>query len=153
MLLISGNHDSAERLTVGARLMEKSRVYMAPVYTGALQQITLQDQFGPVTFTLLPFLRPAVVRAAWPDETVESTSDAVRVALSHCPPDEPGGGRCFYATSLCRGLLPAIRKKSTLAAWKRWKPICFSRLIMWRWAICTTPKRWGGKPCGIAVRR
>lgn len=90
VLLISGNHDSAERLTVGARLMEKSRVYMAPVYTGTLQQITLQDQFGPVTFTLLPFLRPAVVRAAWPDETVESTGDAVRVALSHCPAAEPG---------------------------------------------------------------
>ena len=63
VLLISGNHDSAERLSVGARLMQKSRVYVAPVYRGELETVTLRDTWGEVDFVLLPFVKPAMVRA------------------------------------------------------------------------------------------
>ena len=55
--LIAGNHDSAERLSFGAKLMDGRGVYFAPVYDGAVRCVTLQDGFGPVHLWLLPFLK------------------------------------------------------------------------------------------------
>ena len=80
--IISGNHDSAERLAFGGRLLEKAGVYLSPVYDGTVMTVQQPDDFGTVCFHLLPFLKPVQVRAAHPDETVESYTDAVRVALS-----------------------------------------------------------------------
>lgn len=60
--VISGNHDSAERLAFGARLMQGSGVHVAACYTGQEQRITLHDAYGPVNIYLLPFLKPATVR-------------------------------------------------------------------------------------------
>ena len=85
--LIAGNHDSAERLSFGAKLMDGRGVYFAPVYDGAVRCVTLQDGFGPVHLWLLPFLKPAVVRRVWPEESVETYSDALQCALSHVPLD------------------------------------------------------------------
>ena len=80
--LISGNHDSAERLAFGGRLMEKAGVYLSPVYDGSVMTVQQQDEFGTVCFHLLPFLKPAQVRRFFPEETIESYTDAVRAALS-----------------------------------------------------------------------
>lgn len=85
VFVLSGNHDSPERLAFGGRLMESSGVHMAPVYGGALQPITLQDRFGKVNFYLLPFLKPSHVRAFFPEESIESYTDAVRTALRGLP--------------------------------------------------------------------
>ena len=85
--LIAGNHDSAERLSFGAKLMDGRGVYFAPVYDGAVRCVTLQDGFGPVHLWLLPFLKPAVVRRVWPEESVETYSDALQCVLSHVPLD------------------------------------------------------------------
>ncbi|MBQ9592821.1 MAG: exonuclease subunit SbcD, partial [Lachnospiraceae bacterium] len=63
VLIISGNHDSAERLTFGGRLMERSGVYLAPVYDGCVEPVRLPDEFGEVRFYLLPFVKPMHVRA------------------------------------------------------------------------------------------
>jgi len=82
VLVISGNHDSAERLAFGGRLMDQSGVHFAPVYNGAIAPVTLQDQYGPVTFWLLPFLKPAHVRRFFPEVEIESYTDAIRTALS-----------------------------------------------------------------------
>ena len=65
--LISGNHDSPERLSFGGRLMERSGVYVSPVYNGTFTPVTLMDAFGPVHVYLLPFVKPVHVRAALPD--------------------------------------------------------------------------------------
>lgn len=86
--VISGNHDSAERIAFGARLMEKSGVYLAPVYDGTLTPIEFSDAFGKVQILLLPFLKPAHVKRFDPDGTIESYTDAVRAALSHAALDE-----------------------------------------------------------------
>ena len=80
VLMISGNHDSAERVAFGGRLMERSGVYVSPVYDGAVQPIVLHDAWGEVRIYLLPFLKPAHVRRCFPDETIESYTDALRVA-------------------------------------------------------------------------
>lgn len=81
VFLISGNHDSAERIAFGARLMQKSGVYASPVYDGNAQCITLHDGFGAVNVYLLPFIKPATVRRFFPDEKIESYTDAVGAAI------------------------------------------------------------------------
>lgn len=80
--IISGNHDSAERLAFGGRLLEKARVYLSPVYDGTLRTAGLTDEFGTVQLHLLPFLKPSQVRRFYPEENIESYTDAVRAALS-----------------------------------------------------------------------
>lgn len=80
--IISGNHDSAERLAFGGRLLEKARVHVSPVYDGTVTAVEQEDGFGAVQFHLLPFLKPAQVRRFFPEEPIESYTDAVRAALS-----------------------------------------------------------------------
>ena len=67
VFVISGNHDSPERLAFGGRLMEPSGIHLSPVYNGSIEPITLRDEFGPVHFWLLPFLKPSHVRRFFPD--------------------------------------------------------------------------------------
>ena len=79
--LISGNHDSPERLSFGGRLMEKSGVHIAPVYDGTLTPLTLTDAYGPVDIYLLPFLKPAHVRRFFPEREITSYTDAMAAVL------------------------------------------------------------------------
>ena len=83
VLVISGNHDSPERLAFGSRLMEGARVYLSPVYDGNVKPITLTDEHGPVDFWLLPFLKPAHLRRFYPEEHIDSYTDAVQTAIAH----------------------------------------------------------------------
>lgn len=82
VLLISGNHDSPERLSFGSRLLDASGIHISPVYSGEVRPITLQDEHGPVHFWLLPFLKPAHVKRFFPDEPIESYTDACRAAIT-----------------------------------------------------------------------
>lgn len=79
--VISGNHDSPERIAFGGRLMEKSGIYMSPVYDGHLTPVTLEDTYGPIHIWMLPFVKPAHVRRYYPEAEISSYTDAVRVAL------------------------------------------------------------------------
>lgn len=83
VLLISGNHDSPERLAFGGRVMDSCGIHISPVYDGALAPVTLQDAFGPVHVWLLPFVKPAHVRRWFPDADIESYTDAVAEAIAH----------------------------------------------------------------------
>ena len=87
VFLIPGNHDSAERVSFGGRLMEKSGVCPARPYDGTLTPVVLNDSFGSVFFYLLPYIKPIQVRRFFPDETIENTNDAVRAALQQAAPD------------------------------------------------------------------
>lgn len=62
IMVISGNHDSAERMAFGSRIMEKANVHIKGAYKGSCDRITLQDEYGPVNFYLMPFVRPIDVR-------------------------------------------------------------------------------------------
>ena len=84
---ISGNHDSAERVAFGAHLLAGSQVYVSPVFEGAPAPIPLTDAYGPVDIYLLPFLKPATVRHIYPDEPIESYSDALGCVLRRCALD------------------------------------------------------------------
>ena len=80
-LIISGNHDSPERLAFGNRLLELGGIHISPVYDGKVQSVTLTDEYGEVVFWLLPFIKPAHVKRFYPDAGIESYTDAVRVAV------------------------------------------------------------------------
>ena len=82
VFVISGNHDSAARVAYGGRIMERSGVHLsAPAYEGGAHPVTLTDGHGPVDIYLLPFIKPVHVSLAFPEEKIESYTDALRVAV------------------------------------------------------------------------
>ena len=81
VLIISGNHDSPERLAFGNRLLELGGIHISPVYDGNVRTVTLTDAHGEVVFWLLPFVKPAHVKRFYPDAGIESYTDACRVAV------------------------------------------------------------------------
>lgn len=87
IFIISGNHDSAERIAFGGRLMEQSGVHLSPVYRKGIRPIVLADEHGPVNFYLLPFIKPVHVRMQFPEEEIRTYADAVRTAVNDLPVD------------------------------------------------------------------
>lgn len=87
VFVISGNHDSAERLSFGAKLMETRRVYIAPVFAGKIAPVTLTDDYGEISIYLLPFLKPAYVRRFYPEEEIADYEDALRTVMERTEVD------------------------------------------------------------------
>ncbi len=83
--IISGNHDSPERLAFGSRIMAKSGIHLSPVYNGHVEPISLTDEFGEVNFYMLPFIKSFHVKNIFPDraEDISSYTDAVRIAVEN----------------------------------------------------------------------
>lgn len=81
VFLISGNHDSAERVAFGHQLMQGSGIWISPVYDGTIRHHTLEDRWGEVNIYLIPFLRPSVVRSFFPDVEIEDYTDALRTII------------------------------------------------------------------------
>ncbi len=82
IFIISGNHDSPERISFGSRLM-KDNIHIAPVYNGDVKPVTLHKNDETIRIYLLPFIKPANVRRYFPDEKIESYTDALSVAVKH----------------------------------------------------------------------
>ncbi len=85
VFLISGNHDSAERLSFGSKIFSKSKVHFASGYHGKVERITVEDEYGPVHIYLLPFVKPIHVKRAFPEqeEEIHSYQDAMKVVIEH----------------------------------------------------------------------
>ena len=81
VFIISGNHDSPERLSFANRLIDAVGIHLAPVYNGVVEPITLSDEYGPVNVYMLPFIKPAHVRGFFPDTEITGYSDAVAAAI------------------------------------------------------------------------
>ena len=89
VFIISGNHDSAERLSFGSRIMDKRGIHFAGGYDGTTHMFSLDDDFGKVNFYMLPFLKPIHVRAVLESEAEEGSeapeirtfTDALRCAV------------------------------------------------------------------------
>lgn len=88
VLVISGNHDSPERLAFGNRLMKGAGIHLSPVYRGSVRPVTLRDAYGEVHFWLLPFVKPAHVKRCYPEEEIESYTGAIQTAISHMDLDK-----------------------------------------------------------------
>ena len=87
VFIISGNHDSAERIAFGSRLIRESGVHLSPVFSGEIEPCTLTDEYGEVQIRMLPFIKPADVRHAFPEEEIADYTDAVRTVIRHMNPD------------------------------------------------------------------
>lgn len=87
VFVISGNHDSAQRISYFSSLLKSSGVYVSEAFDGHLQQVTLQDEHGELVVSLLPFLKPIQLRRFYPDEKIETYQDAVQAVLRHSPMD------------------------------------------------------------------
>lgn len=88
VFVISGNHDSPERIAFGGRIMHASGIYLSPVYNGEVEAISLKDNYGEVNVYMLPFIKPSHVRRFYAEEEINSYTDAVRVAISKMGVDE-----------------------------------------------------------------
>ena len=90
VFIISGNHDSPERLAFGRTLMDASGIHLAPVCRGPVEPVTLTDQFGPVHFYLLPFVKPVHIRKYLDREDVSTYTQALRAAVEAMEVDYSG---------------------------------------------------------------
>lgn len=79
VFLISGNHDCAERIAYGGRMMEQAGIYVSRVFDGKMQKYSVKD----VDIWLLPYMKPAQIRRFYPEEEIETTQQAIEVILKH----------------------------------------------------------------------
>ena len=85
--MISGNHDSDERLNYGSDLFEKNQIYISAKYEGNLYKKTVTDDYGEIDIYLLPFVKASQVKHFLPDAGIENYDDAVREVLEQAEID------------------------------------------------------------------
>ena len=88
VLLIAGNHDSAQRLAFGSSILAEGGVHVSPVFSGKPEPVVLRDEWGEVAVYLLPFLKAPYVRPFFPEETLEDTDSAIACVLGQLELDE-----------------------------------------------------------------
>lgn len=81
VFVISGNHDSDERLNFGSELFESKGVVISAIYDGILHHKTLTKGDEEVNVYMMPFIKASQVRHFYPDEKIENYDDAIRVAI------------------------------------------------------------------------
>ncbi len=87
VFVISGNHDSAARISYFSSLVKASGVYVTEAFDGALQSVALRDGHGEIVVWMLPFLRPSQVKRALPEAKIATAQDAVEAVLRRTPVD------------------------------------------------------------------
>ena len=83
VFVISGNHDSPERISFGNRIMNESGIYMSPVFSGSISPVALSDEYGIVNFWMLPFVKPAHVRRYYENAEIETYTDAIKTVIDN----------------------------------------------------------------------
>ena len=81
VFVISGNHDSPERIAFASKIMDASGIHMSPVYDGNIAPISMTDEFGIVNIYMLPFIKPVHVRRFCEDE-IKTYTDAIKYVIS-----------------------------------------------------------------------
>lgn len=87
VFVISGNHDSDERLNFGSSLFEAKGVYICGKYNGSLYRREFEDEYGKIDVFLLPFVKASQVRHFFPDKKINSYEEAVRAILEETKMD------------------------------------------------------------------
>lgn len=88
VFVISGNHDSAERIAFGSRLMDKSGIYMSPVFNGKTEPITIKDNHGEINIYMLPFIKPSNVRRFYTECEILTYTDALKTVIDNMNVDK-----------------------------------------------------------------
>ncbi len=85
VFISAGNHDSAERLSFGSRLMQKSGIYLTDAEPVCRLYKTLTDAHGEVDIYMMPYIRPTAVKSRFPGEEIKTFDDAVGAVLCGLP--------------------------------------------------------------------
>ncbi len=86
--IISGNHDSDDRLNYGSSLFELNNIYISSVFKGCMQKQTLSDDNGEIDIYMLPFVKASQVRRFYPDADISTYDDAVRTVIKNTTIDK-----------------------------------------------------------------
>ncbi|MCR5178665.1 MAG: exonuclease SbcCD subunit D [Lachnospiraceae bacterium] len=81
--IISGNHDSDDRLNYGSELFTTNRIFISAKYDGHLYKNTLKTDDTEADIYLLPFVKASRVRHFLPEAEIETYDDAVRAILEN----------------------------------------------------------------------
>lgn len=82
IFVISGNHDSVERIAFGSKLLKKAHVDISPIFSGTIEPIVLNDEYGIINFYLLPYIKPQIVRHLYENEKIETYNDAMSIVIN-----------------------------------------------------------------------
>ncbi len=87
IFIISGNHDSSERISYASKILAKQNVFISPTYRGTIEHAVVEDEFGPINVWLFPFVKPRHVRQYFPEVESGNYSQAFRVLVDSCDID------------------------------------------------------------------
>lgn len=82
VLMVAGNHDSGQRLSFAGNILAKQNIHIAGKLESELVHIELNDEFGNVTFWLMPYLFPALVADKLSDESIKDYDTAIRKMIA-----------------------------------------------------------------------
>lgn len=94
--MVSGNHDSPERISFGEKLLKHRKIAIGGVYRKELPAFTAEDEYGIVEILLLPFIKPSeaderttgaavgkILKDYWQKESTQDSSKKRRVLVTH----------------------------------------------------------------------
>ena len=83
-MMVAGNHDSVQRLSFAGPLLARQGLHISRPLFGSdrLERVTLNDEYGPVTFWLMPYVYPALIAQAIGEECPRDFDGAVRALLA-----------------------------------------------------------------------
>ena len=139
VFVIGGNHDSVERLSFGAQIMEESGVYLTQSYDGKVVPVRLEDEYGPVNLWMLPFLKPAMVKRFFPEQDIVTYQDALETVIGNMELNREDRN-LLIAHQFVTGAVTGgseIRWKCLWAESRTWTLLCLPILITWRWVTFT----------------
>lgn len=83
VFVISGNHDSKDRLSFGNELFVDNGIYIEGIFNGNLRCETANDKYGKLNIYMLPFIKPVEIKRFYPDEIIDTYEDAIKCILKH----------------------------------------------------------------------
>ena len=81
VFMVSGNHDSDERLNYGSTLFASNQIFISAVFDGTLHRQSFAEEDTKINIYMLPFVKASQVRHYFPDEKIESYDDAVQTII------------------------------------------------------------------------
>jgi exonuclease SbcD len=87
VFVISGNHESPERMSFGSRLMDQSGIHISQVYNGRIVPFSITDEYGALNVYMLPFVKPVHVKK-FSEKCIESYTDAMRAVIEEMNVDQ-----------------------------------------------------------------
>lgn len=83
VLVISGNHDSRDRLSFGNELFVDNEIFIEGIFNGEVKKVTFSDKYGELNIYMLPFVRPSDVRFYYPDCEIGNYHDAINTIIAN----------------------------------------------------------------------